>query len=340
MAEPSPNLLIGMRFVPRDYELLFLLLDRYNHGYTIPPELSVIIDESVYSTEPWKLKRNTSSYKLENEMYYFTMARRKSRGKKNNILERTAGNGYWHMNGQNIPIKYGNAVLGHKTALKYYHYDKNRHKVQTKWIMNEYRMKALSDDFDKPAELVLCRIQRTRTGSDIEEESSDFYNIAHHQAALPDQVQDPVNSNDWERPRSKRLRRDISNNNGTQYGSTNTDQVQMEHQHCYNTSTGIQDQYNQQQQQQCNNTKSTVPDQHEEDYQQQCLDTGMENSTVKQLCSDMQHASEAGNEKGNALGDDWLAMIDVPSPNVLLPFPDDVFKLGDHDFQHTLLCPL
>ena len=88
-------------------------------------------------------------YKLENEMYYFTMVKRKSRGKKNSILERGAGNGYWHMNGQNIPIKFLNEVIGHKTALKYYHYDKSKRGVQTKWIMNEYRLKFLADSFDE-----------------------------------------------------------------------------------------------------------------------------------------------------------------------------------------------
>ncbi|XP_039142569.1 uncharacterized protein LOC120279950 [Dioscorea cayenensis subsp. rotundata] len=219
------------------------------------------------------------------------MAKRKSRQGRNNILERTAGNGYWHMNGQNILIKYNGEVFGHKTALKYYHYDKNKKKVQTKWLMNEYRLKALSDDFQKPAELVLCRIQRTRTGSDVEEE------FAYHQATLPNQVQDPVNSDDWERLRSKRLKRDKINN-GTQYGSTNYQQ--------------------------------------QEDYQQQWLDTGKENSTVAPPCFDMQHASETGNEKDNALGDDWMAMIEVPSPSVLLPFSDDVFKLDEHMMNASL----
>ncbi|XP_039144052.1 NAC domain-containing protein 41-like [Dioscorea cayenensis subsp. rotundata] len=233
------------------------------------------------------------------------MAKRKSRQRRNSILERTAGNGYWHMNGQNIPIKYNGEVFGHKTSLKYYHYDKNKKKVQTKWLMNEYRLKALSDDFEKSAELVLCRIQRTRTGSDVEEEfvynyenqSSDFYNIANHQATLADQVQDPVNYDDWERPRSKRLKRD-NINNGTQYGNTNYQQ--------------------------------------QEDYQQQWLDTGRENSTVAPPCYDMKHASKAGNEKGNAFGDDWMAMIEVPSPSVLLPFPDDVFKLEDYMMNASL----
>lgn len=59
MADPFPNLIIGMRFVPRDYELILLLEERYNQGYVIPHKLNGgIIDESVYSTEPWKLKSN------------------------------------------------------------------------------------------------------------------------------------------------------------------------------------------------------------------------------------------------------------------------------------------
>lgn len=59
MAEPFPNFIIGMRFVPRDYELILLLEERYSQGYVIPHKLNgVIIDENVYSTEPWKLKSN------------------------------------------------------------------------------------------------------------------------------------------------------------------------------------------------------------------------------------------------------------------------------------------
>ena len=77
------------------------------------------------------------------------MVKRKSRERKNNILERIAGNGFWHMNAQNIPIKYNGEIFCHKSALKYYHYDKNKNKIQTKWIMNEYRLKELSDDYDK-----------------------------------------------------------------------------------------------------------------------------------------------------------------------------------------------
>ncbi|XP_039144202.1 NAC transcription factor NAM-B2-like [Dioscorea cayenensis subsp. rotundata] len=180
-----------MRFVPRDDELLVHLYNKVTCMLKIPQQFNVIIDAKVYDTEPWKLRRDTS-YKLENEVYYFSVAKRKSRQERNNILERTAGNGYWHMNGQNIPIKYNGEVFGHKTALKYYHYDKNKKKVQTKWLMNEYRLKALSDDFQKATELVLCRIQRTRTGGDVEEEfaynyknqSSDFYNIADHQSNI------------------------------------------------------------------------------------------------------------------------------------------------------------
>ena len=58
MTMSSLELIIGMRFVPKDEELLLLLNDRYTYGNRIPPELNVIIDESVYKTEPWNLKSN------------------------------------------------------------------------------------------------------------------------------------------------------------------------------------------------------------------------------------------------------------------------------------------
>ena len=121
-------------------------------------------------------------------------------------------------------------------------------------------MHAMQDE-----ELVLCRIQKTRTGSEVEEEINSNENhlspIAHHQATLLPQV--PVSSvpvqvpfDASEKPGSKRLRRDNSYN-GTQYCNTSsalmapaaaTTPDYQHQQYCYNTTSGVPDHdYHQQQ---------------------------------------------------------------------------------------------
>ena len=221
----------------------------------------------------------------------------------------------------------------------------------------------------QPAELVLCRIQKTRTGSDVEEEIISYnenqssLNIARHQATLMSRVpvQVPVPSDHTERPRSKRLKRD-NTNAGTQDCSTSaalmaptataetetalpmsftsTPTGYQQYQHCYNTSTDVPDHYNytHQQQQQYYNTNN-VPDQHQYfnntissvPHQQQQQQQHQQQQQQQQQ-QEQYYVQQHASETGNEKGDDFG---DDRLGMIDLPSPSvlvshpDWFKLDD-----------
>lgn len=129
-------------------------------------------------------------------------------------------------------------------------------------------------------EMVLCRIQKTKTGNEVEGEiyvdknHSSLITNAHHQEEMPQVPVSSVPFEAFEKPGSKRLRRDNSTYNGTQYCSTSTAGMappaaatpgyqQYQYQQCYNNSTGVPDHYNHQQQEQQHQQQQQQQQQHD-----------------------------------------------------------------------------
>ncbi|KAL7126901.1 hypothetical protein ABFS83_14G217500 [Erythranthe nasuta] len=169
-----PELPPGIRFKPKDEELIVFYLKPKVDEQPVPPSEINIVD--FYQYDPQTLADEHPSRLGQKEWYFFTYREKKyQNGKRPN---RSAGNGYWKATAADKPIHLDltEQIIGYKKTLVYYEGD-HKYSRKTDWIMHEYKLPIADPTPPKTEKLpedendmrldswVLCRIHKRETKS-------------------------------------------------------------------------------------------------------------------------------------------------------------------------------
>ncbi|KAG8371942.1 hypothetical protein BUALT_Bualt12G0015200 [Buddleja alternifolia] len=163
---------LGYRFLPNDVELIETYLKNKLKSEALPSGFeNLIFDVKLYDHNPQELigMHPLFGKDEDDERYFFTPRERKYQG--GIWPRRTAGNGYWKVNGNNIPIFNNDGIIiGYKMILDFYE-RKFDGGVRTEWKMQEYVTKEQEDncpssntsrDIEQLDECVLCKIYKNK----------------------------------------------------------------------------------------------------------------------------------------------------------------------------------
>ncbi|KAL4184238.1 hypothetical protein AMTRI_Chr10g60 [Amborella trichopoda] len=168
---PVRRLPIGIRFSPTDEELITHYLARKHSGQPLPTNL--ILEDDLYSLDPWELPDVNPSLYKENEWYFFAITRRLP----NECLTAT---GHWTYISQEKEIfDRRGTYLGSRFTMLFVVDNAIRERF-TEWRLDEYHLpyetKEVGEDVTQtlpPPMLVVCRIYKDEdacTHSDNESE--------------------------------------------------------------------------------------------------------------------------------------------------------------------------
>lgn len=128
----------GYRFDPTEVELLQDYLSRYAVG--LPPPVAIPVRD-VYGTPPWDLPPGLEGH----DGSFFCFTRRLRCSENGTRTKRAVGStGTWFGNRTWEVVDGGGRVVGYKTLLSF----RRDKKVNTGWVMNEFRLAAGDDSLN------------------------------------------------------------------------------------------------------------------------------------------------------------------------------------------------
>ncbi|KAL4378333.1 hypothetical protein GQ457_02G022740 [Hibiscus cannabinus] len=148
----------GVRFVPRDDELIGFYLMRKVVSQPLPP--NCINDVLLYNYHPQTLTAETCRRQME--WYFFT-----PRDQKYHRWTRGPDDGFWKTSSVDKPVKSNGEVMGWKKTLVFHERESGR---KTNWMMHEYRLSnpwQRTDEDENETEgenWVLCRVYKRKKG--------------------------------------------------------------------------------------------------------------------------------------------------------------------------------
>ncbi|KAK8593277.1 hypothetical protein V6N13_043123 [Hibiscus sabdariffa] len=157
------TLLPGVRFAPRDDELVGFYLMRKVLNQPLPP--NCINDVLLYNYHPRTLTANGGNMSSPNgvakEWYFFTPKDRKYH--HSNRSTRGPGDGFWKTTGVDKPVKSSGKVIGWKKTLVFHQRKSGR---KTNWMMHEYTLSNPWQRIDKNETQLenweLCRVYKRK----------------------------------------------------------------------------------------------------------------------------------------------------------------------------------
>lgn len=155
-AETEVDSLVGIRFHPRDEEIILLLkMKRRDPRFSV----RTIKEIDFYSFEPWELPLH-SDIQSDEEVWYFFCEPYYKYAESKRVHRRTK-EGYWKKTGDGSKIKprYSTEVIGTKKILTFRRYDAAAKKAKTEWVIHEI---AVDYDPDYEKDFVVCRLERKR----------------------------------------------------------------------------------------------------------------------------------------------------------------------------------
>lgn len=133
---PETSLGPGFRFHPSDEELLCYYLRRKACGK--PVRFQPVTELDVYKHEPWELADKSMIETRDLEWYFFSPVDKRQQGSRSRT-NRSTGQGFWKVTGNDRPVKHQTRTIGMKKTLVF-HTGRAPGGQRTNWIMHEYRL--------------------------------------------------------------------------------------------------------------------------------------------------------------------------------------------------------